>query len=156
MRTSTSQEVTELRTWAQVYGKATRKLSVRAKSTKDNSGILPIFAYGRCVLTANLSSRLVEIRSSLASQDSSSSESDSEATVGDCGPIFLEFLRKGCTLLVSHDQRTSGMLLLRVLAQDWRPKQHSTPSDTAKGHNYALQIKRTACYFTVSSLAGSN
>lgn len=156
MRTSTSQEVTELRTWAQEYGKATRQLSVRAKSTQDNSGILPISAYSRCVLTANLSPRLVEIRSSLASQASSSSESDSEATVVDCGPIFPEFLGKGSTLLMSHDQRTSGILLLGVLAQDWRPKQHSTPSNTGKVHNYALQIKRTACYFTMRSLTGSN
>ena len=115
MRTSTSQEVTELRKWAREYGKATRQLSVRAKSTKDNPGTLPISAYGRCVLTANLFSCLVEITNSRASQGSSSSESDSEATAGDCGPIFLVLLCKGSTLLVSHDQRTSGMFLLEVL-----------------------------------------
>lgn len=31
----TSEEVSEMRKWALEYGKATRQLSVRAKSTKD-------------------------------------------------------------------------------------------------------------------------
>ena len=100
-----------------VNGKATRQLSVRAKSTKDNPGILPISAYVRYVLTGNLFSCPLGITNvnSLASQGSSSSESDSEGTAGDCGPIFPVLLCKGYTLLVSHDQRTSGMFLLEVL-----------------------------------------
>ena len=79
----TTQEVTELSKWAQEYGKAMPQLSVRAKSTKDNPGTLPISAYGRRVLTANPSSCLVELRNSLASQGSSSSESDSADTTED-------------------------------------------------------------------------
>lgn len=48
-----------------------------------------------------------------------------------CLPLFLG---KGSTLLVSHDHRASGMFLLGMLAQDWRPQQ---PSDAAKLHIYS-------------------
>ena len=96
----TTQEVTELRKWAQEYGKATRQLSVRAKSTKDNPGTLPISAYGSRVLTANPSPCLVELRNSLASQGSSSSESDSADTTEDCGSITPEFIGIGSAFLV--------------------------------------------------------
>ena len=119
----TTQEVNELRKWAQEYGKARRQLSVRVKSTKDNPGTLPISAYGRRVLIANPSPCLVELRNSLASQGLSSSESDSADTTEDCGSIIPEFIGKGSTLLVSHNQqRASGMFLLGVLAHDLRPK----------------------------------
>ena len=77
-RPGTSEEVAELRKWAQDYGKATRQLSVRAKSTKDNPGTLPISAYGRRTLSTNPSSCLVEIRNSVVSEESSSSESDED------------------------------------------------------------------------------
>ena len=118
-------------------GKATRELSVRAKSTKYNPGSLPISAYGSRVPTANPSPCLVELRNSLASQGLSSSESDSEDTTEDCGSIIPEFIGKGSTVLMSHDQRASGMFLLGVLARDWRPKKNSTLSDEAKVHIYS-------------------
>ena len=134
----TTQEVTELRKWAQEYGKATRHLSVRAKSTKDNPGTLPISAHGRPVLTANPSSCLVELRNSLASQVSSSSESDSADTTEDCGSIIPEFIGKGSTLLVSQDQRASGMFSLGVgIRLETKKKKNSTLSDAAKVHIYS-------------------
>ena len=118
----TTQELTELRKWTQEYGKATRQLSVRAKSTKDNPGTLPISAYGRRLLTANPSSCLVELRNSLASQGSSSSESDSADTTEDCGSISLNLLAKDPPSFCHTIKRASGMFSLGVLARDWRPK----------------------------------
>ena len=73
---------------------------VTAKSIKDNPRTLLISAHGRRVLTANPSPCLVELRNSLASQGSSSSESDSADTTEDCGSIIPEFIGKGSTLLV--------------------------------------------------------
>ena len=119
----TREEVSDLRKWAHEYGKATRQLSVRAKSTKDNPGTLPISAYGRRTLTANPSSCLVEMRNNIVSQESSSSESDdddvsrrNEGSVKDSESCLPLFLGKGSTLLVSHDRRASGMFLLGMLA----------------------------------------
>ena len=140
-RPGTSEEVAELRKWAQDYGKATRQLSVRAKSTKDNSGTLPISAYGRRTLSTNPSSCLVEIRNSVVSERSSSSESDeddvsrrSEVSAKDSSPLLPEFLGKESTLLVSHDSRITALFLLGMLVQDWRPYQ---PCDAAKMHIYS-------------------
>ena len=126
----TSEEVSELRKWAHEYGKATRQLSVRAKSTKDNPGTLPISAYGRQTLTANPSSCLVEMRNNIVSQESSSSESDADDVSHRNESLSWERIH----LLVSHDRRASGMFLLGMLAQDWRPHQ---PSDAAKLHIYS-------------------
>lgn len=47
------EDVLNLRKWAKEYGKATRQLGVRGKSTKDNPGTLPISAYGRRTLDRN-------------------------------------------------------------------------------------------------------
>ena len=131
----------ELRKWAQHYGKATRQLSVRAKSTKDNPGTLPISAYGRRTSSTNPSSCLVEIRNSVVSEESSSNESDeddvsrrSEVSAKDTSPLLPEFLGKESTLLVSHDSRITALLLLGMLVQDWRPYQ---PCDAAKMHIYS-------------------
>ena len=44
------EHVAKIRRWATTYGNSTRQLSVRAKSTKDNPGTLPINAYGRWTL----------------------------------------------------------------------------------------------------------
>ena len=140
-RPGTSEEVAELRKWAQDYGKATRQLSVRAKSTKDNPGTLPISAYGRRTLSTNPSSCLVEIRNSVVSEESSSSESAeddvsrrSEVSAKDSSPLLPEFLGKKSTLLVSHDSRITALFLLGMLVQDWRPYQ---PCDAAKMHIYS-------------------
>ena len=57
--------------------------------------------------------------------ENSAKDSDS------CLPLFLG---KGSTLLLSHDPRASGMFLLGMLAQDWRPHE---PSDAAKMHIYS-------------------
>ena len=137
----TSEEVAELRKWAQEYGKSTRQLSVRAKSTKDNPGTLPISAYGRHTVKANLSSSLVEIRNNIDMQELSSSESKDddvsrriEDNTEDPHSCLPEFIKKGSTLLVSHDQRAAGIFLLGMLSQDWRPQQ---PSDAAKIHIYS-------------------
>ena len=128
-----------MRKWAHEYGKATRQLSVRAKSTKDNPVTLPISAHDRRTLTANPSSCLVEMRNNVVSQELSSSESDdgdvsrrNEGSVKDSESCLPS--EKGSTLLVSHDRKASGMFLLGMLAQDWRPNQ---PSDAAKLHIYS-------------------
>ena len=137
----TAEEVSELRKWSHGYGKASRQLSVRAKSTKDNPGTLPISAYGRRTLTANPSSCVTEIRSNIVAQETSSSESEdddifqrNENSVKDSDSSLPLLLGKGSTLLVSHDRRASGMFLLGMLAQDWRPHE---PSDAAKMHIYS-------------------
>lgn len=75
----TSKKVAELRKWTQEYGKSTRQLSVRAKSTKDDLGTLPISAYERRTLKMNPSLlSLVEIRNNIDMQESSSSESEDD------------------------------------------------------------------------------
>ena len=103
--------------------------------------LLPISAYGRRTLSANPSSCLAEITTSVVSQESSSSESDeddvsrrSEVSAKDSSPRLPEFLGKGSTLLASHDSRISGLFLLGMLVQDWRPYQ---PCDAAKVHIYS-------------------
>ena len=73
-----SKKVAALRKWTQEYGNSTRQLSVRAKSTKDNLGTLPISAYERRTLKTNPSSSLVEIRNNIDMQESSSSESEDD------------------------------------------------------------------------------
>ena len=45
-RKVSKEDVVKIRHWATTYGDSTRQLSVRAKSTKDNPGTLPISAYG--------------------------------------------------------------------------------------------------------------
>ena len=62
-------EVVLLRKWANEYGKATRQLSVRAKSTKDNPGTLPISAYGRRSLDNNPLMSLEDMRGNISSEE---------------------------------------------------------------------------------------
>ena len=52
-REGSKEDVEKIRQWARTYGDSTRQLSVRAKSTKDNPGTLPISAYGRRKLSNN-------------------------------------------------------------------------------------------------------
>ena len=52
-RTGTHDDLLLLRKWENEYGRVTRELSVRAKSTKDNPGTFPISAYGRRTLGSN-------------------------------------------------------------------------------------------------------
>ena len=52
-REGCKEDVEKIRQWARTYGDSTRQLSVRAKSTKDNPGTLPISAYGRRKLSNN-------------------------------------------------------------------------------------------------------
>lgn len=63
------EEVFLLRKWANKYGKATRQLSVRVKSTKDNPGTLCISAYGRCALANNPLMSLEDIRGNISSEE---------------------------------------------------------------------------------------
>lgn len=58
-----------LRKWANDYGKATRQLSVRAKSTKDNPGTLPISAYRRCSLANNPLMSREDMRDNISSEE---------------------------------------------------------------------------------------
>ena len=69
-----------MRKWANEYGRSALQLSVRAKSTKDNPGTLPVSAYGRRGLQANPSSSLSEIRDNIDS-DSPASDDEDEANV---------------------------------------------------------------------------
>ena len=52
-RKGCKEDVEKIRQWARTYGDSTRQLSVRAKSTKDNPGTLPISTYGRRRLPNN-------------------------------------------------------------------------------------------------------
>lgn len=61
----TQQDLSTMRKWAKEYGRSSRQLTVRAKSTKDNPGTLPVTAYGRRGLVANPSSSLSEIRGNI-------------------------------------------------------------------------------------------
>ena len=61
----TQQDLSTMRKWAKQYGRSSRQLTVRAKSTKDNPGTLPVTGYGRRGLVGNPSSSLSEICSNL-------------------------------------------------------------------------------------------
>jgi len=133
----TQQDLSMMRKWAKEYGRSSRQLSVRTKSTKDNPGTLPISAYGRRNLSANPSSALSEIRSNVASDTSVSEEKDD--VVLDYVPVTEDAVptiaySKGSTLLISHDERVPGPFLLGSLAQDWKPR---LLTDTARTHIYA-------------------
>ena len=47
------EDVEKIRQWDRTYGDSTRQLSVRAKSTKDNPGTMPISAFGQRKLPNN-------------------------------------------------------------------------------------------------------
>ena len=55
-RKGSKEDVIKIRHWATTYGDSTRQLSVRAKSTKDNPGTLPISTDGRQTLPEQSSS----------------------------------------------------------------------------------------------------
>ena len=52
-RKGSKEDVVKIRYWATTYGDSTRQLSVRAKSTKDNPGTLPISDYKRRTFLRN-------------------------------------------------------------------------------------------------------
>ena len=64
-QSGTQQDLSTMRKWAKQYGRSSRQLTVRTKSTKDNPGTLPVTAYGRRGLVANPSSSLSEIRDNI-------------------------------------------------------------------------------------------
>lgn len=131
----TQGELSLMRKWANEYGRSARQLSVRAKSTKDNPGTLPVSAYGRRGLQANPSSSLSEIRDNIDS-DSPASDNEDEAdyVTVTTDPVPTITFSKGSTLLISHDERVSGPFLFGNLVQDWKPR---SLTDTAKVHMYA-------------------
>lgn len=64
-QSGTQQDLSTMRKWAKQYGRSSRQLTVRTKTTKDNPGTLPVTAYGRRGLVANPSSSLSEIRDNI-------------------------------------------------------------------------------------------
>ena len=60
------------------------------------------------------------------------------ADSGDSDSCLPGFLDKDSTLLVSHDQRATGIFLLRTLTQGWRPQQ---PTDATKMHIYSTDLQ---------------
>lgn len=135
----TQQDLSTMRKWAKEYGRSSRQLTVRAKSTKDNPGTLPVTAYGRRGLVANPSSSLSEIHGNIHVDSDTPTSDDEDDFDVDCVPVTMNCVStitfsKGSTLLISRDERVSGPFLLGNLAQDWKPRMLT---DTAKVHIYA-------------------
>ena len=142
---------------AQEYGKSTRQLSVRAKSTKDNPGTLPISAYGRRTLKANPSSNLVEIRNNIDMQEPSSSESEDddvshriEDNTEDPDSCLPEFISKKDPPFWFHTTREQQVYF--CLERYHRIGDRSNPVMQQKC-TYTPQIQKTVCSSTMSSLA---
>ena len=125
----TQGEVLLLRKWANEYGKATTLLSVRAKSTKDNPGMLPISAYGRRTLGNNPLMSLDEMchnvfweEDALAvgeevegeeEEDSFINENFDGGSSGDTNEAESDLVfMKDSVVLILQDDRVSGPFLL--------------------------------------------
>lgn len=107
------------------YGKATRQLSVRAKSTKDNPGTLPISAYGNRMFGRNPLTSLEEICQDIRTEgNTSTSKEVKEEKREDVNDIRVTFdgsadneaecnvvLAKGSVVLISQDDQVSGSFL---------------------------------------------
>ena len=136
---STQQDLSTMRKWAKQYGRSSRQLTVRAKSTKGNPGTLPVTGYGRRGLVANPSSSLSEIRGNLHVDSDTPTSDDEDDFDVDCVPVTMNCVStitfsRALILLISRDERVLGPFLLGNLAQDWKPRMLA---DTVKVHIYA-------------------
>ena len=111
-RKGRKEDVAKIREWARTYGDSTRQLSVRARSTKDNPGTLPISAYGRRTLPNNPAS-LDDLTERLQEADGTSevnveNVAEREDTIG----------KKDDVVLITRFERISGPFILGKLAQN--------------------------------------
>ena len=147
-----------LRKGANEYGKATRQLSVRAKSTKDNPGTLLISAYGRRILGNNSLMSLDEMRHNVIweedtlvvgeevegeeDEDSSINENFDGGSSGDTNEAEsdLVFIKDSVVSLIPQDDRVSGPFLLGRLTRDWqrRSKEMAKTQVYAPDSEYCL------------------
>ena len=79
-RKGSKEDVVKSRYWATTYGDGTRQLSVRAKSTKDNPGTLPISDYKRRTFLSNPAP--LEDLTERIPEESKTDEGDEENVVG--------------------------------------------------------------------------
>ena len=107
-RKGSQEDVLKIRHCATTYGDTTRQLSVRAKSTKDNLGTLPISAYGRRTLQNN-PARL-EDPTERTQEESEPDEADEE----NVGRNVLR--KKDEVVLITKFESISGPFLLGRLA----------------------------------------
>ena len=133
---------------ANEYGKSPRQLSVRAKSTKENPGTLPISAYGRRMLGRNPLTSIEKMRQNIrAKENNPTNEEAEEEEHEDANDIQENFDRsadfceaesnvvtvKDSVVLISQDDRVSGSFLFGTLAQNWRRR----TMETVKAHVYS-------------------
>ena len=113
-RKGRKEDVVKIRQRARTYGDSTRQLSVRAKSTKDNLGTLPISAYGRRALPNNPAS--LEDLAERVQEASGASEINVEnvAERGKQGSIG----KKDDVVLIARFERINGPFILGKLAQN--------------------------------------
>ena len=97
----------KIRHWATTYGDSTRQLSVRAKSTKDNPGTLPISAYGRRTLLNNPAP--LEYLTKRIQEESETDEADEENAVGREERVEKE----DEVVLITEFERISGPFFIR-------------------------------------------
>ena len=114
---ATQQDLSRMRKWAKEYRRSLWQLTVRAKSTKDNLGTLPVTAYGRWEPEANSSFSLSEIRSNICVDSDIPTSDDEDDFDVDCVPVTMNCVptitvSKGSTLLILHDERVSSPFLL--------------------------------------------
>ena len=86
---STQQDLSTMRKWAKEFGRSSQQLTVRAKTTKDNPGTLPVTAYSRRGLVGNPSSSLLNIRSNIYVDSDTSTSDDEDDFVVDCVPVTM-------------------------------------------------------------------
>ena len=127
VRNGCKENVEKIRQWARTYGDSTRQLSVRAKSTKDNPGTLPIGAFGRQKLPNNpaslegLTERLEESVTAGVNEENVEKE-ESIALVAN----------KDDVILIAKLKEISGPFILGKLAQTL-----NKTSSKVKTHQYA-------------------
>ena len=106
-RKGSKEDVVKIRHWATTYGDSTRLLSVRAKSTKDNPGNLPISAYGRWTLLSNPAP--LEDLTQRIQEESETDEGDEENVVGREESVE----KKDEIVLITKFERIGGPFFIR-------------------------------------------
>ena len=118
----------DYRQWARTYGDSARQLSVRAKSTKDNPGTLPISAYGLRKLPNNPAS-LEDFTERL--QEEGVTADVNEENVETEESIAL-VANKDDVILIAKFKEITGPFILGKLAQNLK-----RASSKVKTHLYA-------------------
>ena len=128
-RKGCKEDVENIRQWARTYGDSTLQLSVRAKSTKDNPGTLPISAYGRRRIPNNPAS-LEDVTERLAEENVTANVNDENVEREES--IAALVANKDVVILIAKFKEISGPFILGKLAQNVK-----RTSSKVKTHLYA-------------------